>query len=93
MTKQNEETVVCLIDGANGIYIPQLFARQYAGGWSGADLEDLETVAGGVDTPGYWEAWDTIVDSAVFTDSHGVKWHLWPDGDLFIYSDDGEVFV
>ena len=94
-----EENTVCLIDGANGIYVPQLFARQFADHWKGLEgmEEQLALLNMGVVDEQYWEAWDDVYFAAWFQDPDGNVWRLFQDGDLFAYecvdSESGEQFV
>jgi len=73
----------------HGIYIPQYFAesiqREYLGGVSD---EDMRILIDGPESDYYWEAWDTVLDNAVLTDSSGKRWNLWQDGDLWLVPED-----
>lgn len=72
--------------GAHGVYIPQLWCD----GMDKADAErigvswdDVETCLAGPDTEWYWDAWQSILDSASMVDQHGIQWTLHQDGDLW----------
>lgn len=86
-------TRVLLLDENRGIYIPQVFARDYD--WSlwdfPADLnkEELQGILlSGPDNKQYWDAWEDILRNAVYF-SKGEQsmakgtWHLEQDGDLW----------
>ena len=70
-----------LVDSHHGQYIPQAFAetvrRELFGDSISAD--DFEIIAAGPDAEFYWDAWDSILNSAETKD--GVT--LWQDGDLW----------
>ena len=77
-----------LLDSANGVYIPKLFAEHLTGDWSGIRNEDLATLLQGPEAEGYWEAWCGVLDNAIFTDDQGMKYLLHQDGDLWLYCPD-----
>lgn len=47
------------------------------------DASDLAACQDGPDNNGYWEAWNNILNNAEHTDSQGVVWRLYQDGDLW----------
>lgn len=81
MTKQ------LLLNDAHGIYIPQLFAKNFFG-FEGIDEEDLTICRAGPDHEHYWDAWDNILNHAYSIDKHGFKYILHQDGDLWAYCPD-----
>lgn len=83
-----EEKIACLVDSAAGIYIPKEFIAGYADGFTGIGKESRETLLQGPDAEGYWEAWESVMDSAEYIDLDGHKWQLYEDGDLFMVRDD-----
>ncbi len=74
-------SIKLLIDGCNGIYIPKRFYEGYD--WLGLpnDVDQLSDV----DNEFYWEVWEDVLHEAYYIDSHGNKWLLWQDGDLWAY--------
>lgn len=79
LTKSNPMEM--LVDSHHGQYIPQIFAETikrelFANSIS---AEDFEIIAAGPDHESYWDAWDSILNSAETAD--GVS--LWQDGDLW----------
>ena len=50
----------CIVDGANGQYIPQIFAERYPE-W--LDDDDKAILLAGPEYADYWEAWETVLDS------------------------------
>ena len=76
-----------LLSDNRGIYIPQNFAEGFAG-WSGINIEDLETIEKGPETEYYWEAWDSVLNDAFYVDKEGHHWRLYQDGDLFAICDE-----
>lgn len=76
-------SIVLIEDSHHGIYIPQLFANyEFESGWSGINGEDIIICKRGPNTDGYWEAWESILNSARFT-KDGQTWCLCQDGDLW----------
>lgn len=76
-----------LLSDSRGVFIPQAFADQFdAQSWGFAeDDADLVTLRNGPDAEWYWDAWDAIVQRALYTDANGNRWFLSQDGDLFAY--------
>ena len=74
-----------LCDSHHGVFIPQLMARRlHDAGWECVELEKVVELEFGPDeNEWYWDVWNDILNSAVFTDENGVKWYLHHDGDLF----------
>ena len=77
----------CLVlDGAHGIYIPQLWCSDITEEecptlhiqWS-----DVQCCQSGPDEEWYWEAWQSILDTCHMTDGAGTTWRLHQDGDLW----------
>ncbi|MCG5512818.1 hypothetical protein [Ectothiorhodospira shaposhnikovii] len=91
-----------IVDGCNGIYIPKLFAERVEStctGWRLGDLtitglddermeENLVALRQGPRAPDYWEAWDEMVNALSFHNVAGCRMTLYPDGDLFLMSED-----
>lgn len=85
------DTIECIINGAYGIHVPQVFAERFEN-WQGIDPDDLEILRAGPDHPDYWEAWDAVLATASYKDDAGHTWtlHLGESGDLFAIRDDHE---
>ena len=73
-----------LISDNWGIYIPKHFAENFLD-WSYIKQEDRDILESGPENELYWDAWDSILSNAEYTDSNGYKWHLIQDGDLWAY--------
>lgn len=77
---------ICIIDGANGIYVPQAFCRRYEK-TDKVEQEDWDICLSGPDHEFYWEAWDNILNhwGGEETDKTGSTFqvYLFQDGDLF----------
>lgn len=77
-----------LLDGNRGVFIPRDFAgfdhsmRSFN---IDEDDADLQILRAGPDHEHYWDAWDSVLGRAKFTDSKGNEWHLTQDGDLWMY--------
>jgi len=72
-----------LVDENKGIYIPQYFIKHYENNLKNVDKEDIAIIKKGPEEENYWEAWDSILNTATFTDNKGKKYSLHQDGDLF----------
>lgn len=79
-------SIEIIADSSRGVFIPQHAAESLAPGWTISDT-DRETLAAGPDTDGYWDTWNTIEQTAEYTDTAGNVWRLHLDGDLFAYCD------
>ena len=90
-----ENNTVLLIDGSQGIYIPQQFANKYIEDprWIEANEEDIAELLKGPDAPEYWDAWENVVSQAKYLDKDGREWGLFQEGDLFAFFGDGEQFT
>ena len=81
-----------LLNDAHGVYIPQLFARNFnMDDWhvSHDDVKFLDAI----DHEWYWEAWQSVLDTAYFIhDDTGVKYCLYQDGDLWAVPEQDLMF-
>lgn len=77
---------ICIIDGANGIYVPQAFCSRYEKTGT-IDQEDWDACLSGPDHEFYWEAWENILNSwgGEETDKSGkaFEFFIYQDGDLY----------
>jgi hypothetical protein len=79
-----------LVDGINGIHIPEIFCRQVLAGifdgtnpWFGIDSGDLTAVLRGDEDSLAGESWENILTDA----------HYHDDGDLVELHQDGDLFM
>ena len=70
-----------LVDSRHGHYVPQVFAETVRRDLFGETIsaDDFAIISAGPDADFYWDAWDSILNSAETKD--GVS--LWQDGDLW----------
>lgn len=76
---------VCIIDGAHGIYVPQIWAERYglqAAKSAGVNPFDVSSLLTGPDCADYWDSWDSVLNDYCHT-VNGVRHYLTQDGDLF----------
>ncbi len=73
---------VLLIDGFWGTNLPATFFDIFDLPSWGLDTNDYLALRD-ADTPDYWDAWDEVMQHAVYVDKDGVRWRLEQDGDLF----------
>jgi hypothetical protein len=93
-----------ILSDARGVYIPRDFcegmtesdAQRISVDWQdvqccqkGPDWEDDKGQT--IYNEWYWEAWQSILDSAEFTDDKGITWHLYQDGDVWECPADCEI--
>lgn len=79
------ETAILYASDRHGIYIPQYFSESVKPEClSGVSGEDMAILLSGPDHEFYWEAWEVVCNNAVLTDSNGVTFYLWQDGDLWL---------
>lgn len=75
-----------LISDRHGIYIPQLFAKNYdESKWRNIDPEDIKILQEGPENEWYWETWDSVMDSAEYVDEDNNVYKLHQDGDVWVY--------
>ena len=90
--KNSLPAVSFLLDSARGVYIPQNFCSDFdLTKWQGIAKIDVETILSKddddnllspYDIEGYWDAWESILNSARYIESGNI-WYLHQDGDLF----------
>lgn len=80
--------VTLLLSDARGIYIPQNFVESCLepkeGHWTGVADWARGECAAGPDTDGYWDAWDDILNRAIYHAPNGDEFRLYQDGDLWL---------
>ena len=83
------ETAILFASDRHGIYIPQYFAESVNRDLlSGVSDSDMDILIIGPDHDEYWDAWDDVTQSAILTDSNGVTYCLYQDGDLWLVPTD-----
>lgn len=77
---------ILLLSDARGIYIPRDFANEVKPEClSGVTEEDIATLKAGPDHEWYWEAWQSVCDSARVTDpTTGTVYTVYQDGDCWL---------
>ncbi len=79
------ESAILYASDRHGIYIPQYFAESVKPEClSGVSGEDVAILLSGPDHEHYWDAWDVVCSNATLTDSNGVTFYIWQDGDLWL---------
>lgn len=83
------KAIELLLDSGRGVYIPQNFAQDCLGypsdsenGWEFSEDAALVLLKGPDDNEEYWEAWESMLDRAIFKLAGGT-WRLYQDGDLW----------
>ena len=80
-----ESGLTLLLDSNRGVYIPQNFTEQFdlkqfnitLTEWQKESLSDINN-------EWYWDAWNSVLDNASYTDVNGNKHFLHHDGDLWL---------
>jgi len=86
MSQHHNPEPALVLSGGHGVFIPQLFCAditQEEAELMCVNWEDVQTCQAGPDQEWYWESWDSILQSASFTDENGTTWTLHQDGDLW----------
>lgn len=83
------ENAILYANDARGTYIPQYFAesikRECVTGVAQEEWDILMQDPNGADCPEwYWDIWNNVEQNAVVTDSSGVQFRLYQDGDLWL---------
>lgn len=77
------DAVVILLGDFYGTNLPMKFSTNFDlslwHGLSNIDLDDLSSS----DNDFYWDTWQEVLDRAYFLDTHGNKFTLYQDGELF----------
>jgi hypothetical protein len=83
------KAIELLLSDSRGIYIPMTFAQGCLGypsdsenGWEFSEDAARVLLKGPDDNEEYWEAWEAMLDRAVFK-LEGGTWRLYQDGDLW----------
>ena len=76
----------------SGIYIPQRFVTEtYLDCVEGLSDYDRATLEAGPEHEGYWNAWDSVINSVVVASRDtGQRYALWQDGDLWLIPEGAE---
>ena len=88
-----DQDVRILLSDAQGIYIPQLYCSDISEDDCedlSVDWEDVKLCQSGPDEEHYWEAWQSILDSAEWEEGR-IMWRLVQNGDLFAVRADAEL--
>lgn len=89
MSNENQ-TIKVIIDGAHGIYVPQIFVESFNAAEWGIEEEDIKVLKEGPSHEYYWDTWETVLNNAEFKDEDGKVWTLHQDSDLFAVREDHE---
>ena len=87
MTMNYEHKIKLLLSDARGVYIPQNFVECFDISNWGLTSEDVSDLLD-KENEWYWEAWESVLNKAKHTDSHGNTWTLHQGGDLWAIRDD-----
>jgi hypothetical protein len=86
------DCAILLMD-SHGIYIPHLYCSSLNETDCfnlSIDWNDVQVCQSGPDAPTYWDAWQSILDSAEWNEN-GTEWRLYQSGDLFAIRADIEL--
>jgi hypothetical protein len=95
-TRTFENDARLILSDARGIYIPRDFCEditeQECANLS-IDWDDVQCCQAGPepDNEWYWEAWNSIEQNLLFTDSKGEQWRIYQNGDLWEVPADCEI--
>ena len=84
-----------LLGDSHGIYIPKLWADEIGDEEEAEEFsvswEDVLICQAGPDSEGYWDAWDSILRDAQWSERDGDEWTLHQNGDLWAVKLDVEI--
>ena len=84
-----------LIDSANGVYIPNLFANMVLNCEikvkNFADIKYYLGDLGNTENEFYWESWDSIISKAILVSKNGTEYTLHQNDDLWCIPDGVEL--
>ena len=90
----NEPNLV--LSDSHGIYIPQMYCSDADEHWAkcvGVDFKDVQICQAGPDHEWYWEAWQSVLDTAYFIhDDTNITYRLYQDGDLWAVPEQDLMF-
>jgi hypothetical protein len=76
-----------LLGDSHGVYIPKLWADEITDQEEAEEFsvswQDVLICQGGPDSEGYWDAWDSILREAQWSERDGDEWSLHQNGDLW----------
>lgn len=76
-----------LIDGAAGVYVPQMFVENFDTLHWHIKPKDEAVLIDGPDNEYYWDAWDEVLAYAYYI-YEGKRYSLYQDSDLWAIPDD-----
>jgi hypothetical protein len=88
------DSVMLIVDGCFGVYVPKRFAEKYGNTSAllGIMQEDLDVLLAGPDAENYWDCWDEVLAKARLKfDNSSVEYYLYQDGDLFAIDCEAEL--
>ena len=77
------KAMVLMMSDSHGTYIPHHVVDDMTDQWQGVSDEDRAICLAGPDHDAYWDAWDSILNSAYYIDDNGNKYTLHQDGDCW----------
>lgn len=75
MTMKKEPAVILLVDSGHGVYVPLKFADTIDLDVWKVDLHEIETLQYGPEHFLYWDAWNSVLNTATAT-INGDTYHL-----------------
>lgn len=82
---------ILLLADDRGIYIPHEFARAIKEECLlNVDASDIDVLRFGPEHEHYWDAWDSVIQSAIVIDDEGKRYHVWQDGDCWLVPVDAD---
>ena len=80
---QTNDSNVLLVDSNHGAFIPQVFAEQIDPEQWTISADDYAILLSGPEHEYYWDTWETVLESAEYSDGNGNTYRLYQDSDLF----------
>jgi hypothetical protein len=86
-TKTKRPEMMLWLSDARGQYIPRDFANSFADRAKAVpdiDPIDWEILETGPDHEWYWDAWETVCNTAAVIDENGTRYFIYQDGDCWL---------
>lgn len=74
-----------------GQYIPQEFAQRYADQCDNVQQDDIAILLEGPAHPDYWDAWDTVEQTAILRGIDGTRYTLFQNMNLYAIKEGEEL--
>jgi hypothetical protein len=75
----NNDALILLVDSHHGVFIPQIFAEQFADLLTQEQAKDLSSP----ENEFYFEAWEDVLNNVQVQDKEGKKYNIFQNEDVW----------